>query len=260
VQRPPTNVELARYLASRFDYPRRDSADLPAVAEYVQLAAGRAVLGKELGEIFAADYEPDGIDAFLARLPSALRARDRSQPFVVLSLSYNDALERAFDRAGEPYDLVWVAPSGRDPAVYFHRPPAESPRRIERPNTYIDLAVDDRPVIVKLLGSVERDTATANMVVTEDDLYDYPAPTAVPVVLREVLFRAPILFLGVDPMDWADRLVLRRVVGLPSRPRWYAAVRDSESPASRYWKSWNVEIVGLSPDEVIEEAEAVLAR
>ena len=116
----PTSVELSAALAVKFDYPVGEVADLPRVAQYIALTHGSSLVHSELHSIFAAEYQITPLHEFLAALPTMLRTRGSAFSYpVILTANYDDSLERAFEAAGEPYDLrsarppanTWV-PSG----------------------------------------------------------------------------------------------------------------------------------------------------
>ena len=66
---------------------------------------GSGPLHDQLHDVFDADYAIGPLHKFLATLPARLRlaGRPRVCP-LVLTTNYDDALERAFGDAGEPFD------------------------------------------------------------------------------------------------------------------------------------------------------------
>lgn len=88
---------------------------------------------------------------------------------IILTTNYDDALERAFEQAGEPYDLIWYESQADRPDCgrFMHgREPAPVP--IVVPNRYMDLEPDERTVIVKLHGAMVRgDPARDSYVITK---------------------------------------------------------------------------------------------
>lgn len=66
---------------------------------------GSGPLHDQLHDVFDADYSIGPLHKFLATLPARLRlaGRPRVCP-LVLTTNYDDALERAFGDAGEPFD------------------------------------------------------------------------------------------------------------------------------------------------------------
>ena len=67
-----------------------------------------------------------------ARLPSVLRKGGHPQ-LLLLTTNYDDLLERAFDEAGEAFDVVWYeAKRGPMHGRFMHRPPSGDIVPIER--------------------------------------------------------------------------------------------------------------------------------
>ena len=87
----------------------------------------------EAPEIFDADYPFNMLHDLLSQTALRLHATGpRSQ--LILTTNYDDALERAFDRRGLEYDLVWYeAKRGERCGMFIHQPPGESPRPILLP-------------------------------------------------------------------------------------------------------------------------------
>ena len=114
----PSGSELARHLADDFDYPLPDGDDLVRVSEFVDLSCGEGPLYRSLHEVFAEDYPPTTLHQFLAQLPAAMtRSGDAPQHLLVVTTNYDDLLERAFDEAGERYDLARLPGGGPRIAV-----------------------------------------------------------------------------------------------------------------------------------------------
>ena len=103
----PDGAELSRYLARYAAYPDPDAADLVRVSQYFSVMLGAGPLYDELRDVFNVDYPPTPIHRFLAGLPGEERRHGLPpQHQLIITTNYDDALERAFDEAGEPYDLV----------------------------------------------------------------------------------------------------------------------------------------------------------
>jgi class 3 adenylate cyclase len=133
--RPPTDGELAASLAGTFDYPMDAPHDLIRVAQYISTMAGSGPLFDEMHAIFDADYRPTRLHDFLADLPSALVQHGRSHSFpLILTSSYDDALEGAFVRAGAPFDLVSYIAEGEQRGRFLHRTPEGRSYLIDKPN------------------------------------------------------------------------------------------------------------------------------
>jgi hypothetical protein len=185
----PDAGELAGFLVREFGYPCDDvqeRRDLVRVSQYAAVMGGSGGLYDALHEVFDADYPWSPLHSILARLPAAIRAGDADPRYPVLATTnYDDALERAFADAGEPYDLVWyMAEDVRDErsgdtkllrGKFMHLPHgSDEPIVIERPNEYVDVDPDRVTVIFKMHGAVDRTKSELDSyVITEDHYIEY---------------------------------------------------------------------------------------
>lgn len=255
----PSGTELSAYLAATFEYPEPDPMDLIRVAQFVDVMNGSGPLYEELHELFDVDYEPTALHLFLASLPQTLRAKGSLRPYpLVVTTNYDDALERAFQSVDEPFDLVWYMADGEHRGKFLHRPPGGSPIAIETPNEYRALALDERTVILKIHGAVDRPGAEwDSFVITEDHYIDYLTRTdlssLIPVRLAAKLKRSHLLFLGYGLRDWNLRVILHRIWGeqrLSYKP-W--AVQLHPSPVEQeFWRKRDVDILDVPLDEYVE--------
>ena len=166
--------------------------------------------------------------------------------------------QRAFDDAGEPYDVVSYIALGRDRGKFLHRPADGEPRIIHLPNAYADVPLEKRPVILKIHGEVDRGPArdAESFVVSEDDHIAYLAETGLggvlPVTLAARLRRSHFLFLGYGLLDWSLRVFLHRLWsdGQADYRSW--AVQPSAGAVEReFWKRRGVEPSSRDLDEFV---------
>jgi DNA-binding SARP family transcriptional activator len=243
--------ELAERLAHRFGYPDDDSGQtLARVAQYVAVMKGSGPLYDELHELLAQDIPPREVHRFVASLPRDLRACGAPHQLLVTT-SYDHALERAFEEAGEEFDVVSYIAAGRGRGYFCHIGPDGTGTLIDRPNTYAtELDLDRRTVILKLHGRAEPGEAREweSFVVTEDDYIDYLAQAelanVVPVSLAARLRRSHFLFLGYTMADWNLRVVLNRLWG--DQPLTYRswAVQPAPKPLEReFWRRRDVDVL-----------------
>jgi DNA-binding SARP family transcriptional activator len=253
-------AELTAQLAQRFGYRDDDvRVTLPRVAQYVAVMKGSGPLYDGLHDLLEANLAPTPLHRFFASLPALLRERGASHQLLVTT-SYDNALERAFEEAGEAFDVVSYLAAGHNRGRFCHLPPDGTGRLIEEPNTYAtELSLERNTVILKLHGQVERTTAREweSFVVTEDDYIDYLAHTdvaaAVPVSLAATLRRSHFLFLGYTMADWNLRVVLHRLWG--DQPLSYRswAVQPQPKPLEReFWRRRDVEVVELAFEDYAE--------
>jgi len=253
-------AELTRRLAERFGYPDdRGRATLPQVAQYVAVMKGSGPLYDELHELLDADLPPTPLHRFFASLPALLRERGLPLQLLVTT-SYDTALERAFAEAGESFDVVSYLAAGRNRGRFCHVDLDGTGRLIDEPNTYAtELSLDRNTVILKLHGQVERtpERQWESFVVTEDDYIDYLAQTevaaAVPVSLAAKLRRSHFLFLGYTMADWNLRVILHRLWG--DQPLSYHswAVQPEPKPLERqFWHRRDVDVLELPFEQYAE--------
>ncbi|HSE82426.1 MAG TPA: SIR2 family protein [Gaiellaceae bacterium] len=261
----PSGDELAEFLADYFEFPSKGRPDLARVSQYAAVIQGSGPLYEELHQLFDADYPPTSLHTFLAGLPAVQReVLGKAKYQLIVTTNYDDALERAFARAGEPYDVVTYEAEGEHRGAFFHWPYEEEPRLIERPNEYADIAQADRTVILKMHGAIDRrDPDRDSFVITEDHYIEYLARTdisnLIPVTLAAKLRKSAFLFLGYRMRDWNLRVILQRIWGEQrlSYKSW-AIQLDPEAIEQEFWSKRGVDILRVSLEEYVECLERAL--
>ena len=254
----PSGVELSTYLVKEFDYPMSEIADLLRVSQYVAVMTGSGPLYEKLRAIFDADYPPTPLQQFFATLPAALRAKGIPPRYqLIVTTNYDDVLERAFQAAGEPFDLVTYVVEGEQRGKFLHWLPGGEARLIERPNEYRGLSLDQRSVILKIHGAVDRVTGEwDSFVITEDHYIDYLTRTDIsnllPVMLAAKLRKSHFLFLGYGLRDWNLRVILHRIWGAQKLTYKSWAVQLNPEPIEQeFWRKRDVDIHNVPLDEYI---------
>ena len=251
-------ADLATLLAERFEYAG-DVRGLPRIAQYVAVMKGSGPLYDELHALFDAEAAPTPIHRFFASLAPVLRERGVPHQLLVTT-SFDLALEAAFLEAGEEFDVVSYLAAGPNRGRFCHIAPDGTGRLIDLPNTYAtELSLEERTVILKLHGQVDRgpERQWESFVVTEDDYIDYLARSdvagAVPVALAAKLRRSHFLFLGYTMADWNLRVVLNRLWS--DEPLSYRswAVQPEAKPLEReFWRRRDVEVLELPMESYVE--------
>jgi DNA-binding SARP family transcriptional activator len=247
---------LAERLAQRFNYPE-DGRELTRVAQFVALTKGAGPLYDELRVLLDASAVPTPVHRFFASLPTALRERGLPHQLLVTT-SYDLALEQALLDAGEEFDVVSYLASGRDRGRFCHRDPSGATRVIDLPNTYAtELSLDRRTVVLKLHGGLDGalDREHESFVVTEDDYIEYLArgDVGLPVALAAKLRRSHFLFLGYGMREWSLRLVLDRVSGGgPFAYRSWAVVPEMRPLERQFWRSRDVDLIELQLADYVD--------
>jgi len=247
-------AEVAAHLADVFGYPADAGRDLPRVSQFVAVTHGLGPLYDELHSLFDRDYEPASAHRFLAELAGVLRLQGAPAQLIVTT-AYHEALECAFAQAGEDFDVVSYIAVGRDRGRFLHLRPDGTTAVIDVPNTYSDLSLAQRTVILKIHGQVDRrpEREWESFVVSEDDYIDYLAQTeiasVVPVTIAARLRRSHYLFLGYALREWNLRVFLHRIWRDDVRYRSWA-VQPAPNPLElEFWRQQGVRIFDVSLDD-----------
>jgi DNA-binding SARP family transcriptional activator len=254
----PGDAEVAAHLARLFDCPP-EVVGLARVSEYVAVTRGVGPLYDELHALFDRDYPPGPAHRLLASLPPLLRARGLPCQLIITS-GYDATLEHAFADAGEELDVVAYVAFGRDRGKFLHLAADGSTRVVEQPNIETGITTDERTVLLKIHGGVDRNPQREreSFVVSEDDYIDYLAQSelasVLPVTLAAKLRRSHFLFLGYALEEWSLRVFLRRLWGEERFSYRSWAVQPSPSPvAVEYWRQRGVDVFELSLEEYVDE-------
>ena len=259
----PSGQELAAYLADSYAYPAGEARDLLRVSQYVQAVTGGTALYDELHDLFAGQYQPNLLHELLASLPSDVRAwREQgysSRHPLIVTTNYDDALEQAFIAANEPFDLVSYVARGASQGKFVHQPPGAEARLIEQPNSYREFSLEERTVILKIHGAVDReDPERDSYVITEDHYIEFLAQTdianIIPANLMAVMNESHFLFLGYSLRDWNLRVILHRIWGqqaFEDKFTSWAVRKDPSRLEDRLWRKRNVEILDVDLEDYV---------
>ncbi len=235
----PNGGELSRHLATRFHYTDPlTTSDLMRVTQFASVMEGNGPLYLELQELFGRDYPITPLHQMLANIPGRLRAKGCQAGLpLIITTNYDEVLEAAFTVAEEAFDLVsYFVERENQRGKFWHLPEADKYYQarqkvapdasldsapwqlIGTPNTYNELPLRKRTVILKIHGAVDRAGFDhSSFVITEDDYIDYLArmdiANPLPKKLQELMKFAHFLFLGYGLRDWNLRVVLQRIWG-----------------------------------------------
>ncbi len=191
-------------------------------------------------------------------LPGILRARGYSPNQLIITTNYDDTLERAFRAAGEEFDLVYYAAEGPAQGKFVHRSPDGKVRPIEKPNKYLSLSLDERTVILKMYGMIDRaQRERDSYVITEDHYIDYLArkdvAQQVPAKLLEKMSWSHFLFLGYSLRNWNLRVILHRFWGEEQFKYKSWAIQRNPTPFDKhFWSTRNVDVLDLQLEDYVE--------
>jgi class 3 adenylate cyclase len=256
----PSNAEVAEHLARNFEYPPSGPPDLVRVSQYVSVVSGSGPLYEELHSLYDADYEPTPVHRYFASLPSLLRDMGPSPRYpLIVTTNYDDALERAFQDADEPFDIVVYIAEGEERGKFIHFLPGGEVCVIERPNEYRGLSLEQRTVILKIHGAVDRTGALwDSFLITEDHYISYLTRTDIsnllPVILAATLRKSHFLFMGYSLRDWNLRVILHRIWGEQKLTYKSWAVMNRVEPMEKdFWRRREVDVLSVPLDEYVME-------
>lgn len=254
----PAGGELAAYLAEAFGYPPDEALDLVRVSQYVAVMNGSGPLYEGLHALLDADYPPTPLHQLLASLPGVLRGLGYPPRYqLIVTTNYDDVLERTFRAAGEPFDLVTYIAEGEERGKFLHVSPAGEPVLIDRPNEYRGLNLDQRPVILKIHGAVDRaNPERDSYIITEDHYIDYLTRTdisnLIPVMLAAKLRKSHFLFLGYSLRDWNLRVILHRIWGEQKlNYKSWAIQLKPQTLDQEFWRKRDVDILDVRLEDYV---------
>jgi DNA-binding SARP family transcriptional activator len=252
---------IAARLAEAFDCPEEHRGDLTRVSQYVAVTQGVGPLYDELHTLFAEAAEPGPAERLLAGVPRLARARGGDHQLIVTT-GYGRALERAFEDAGEAVDIVSYVAIGRDRGKFVHRKPDGEETVVSVPNTYADLSLTERPVILKIHGEVDPrpDRDRESFVVSEDDYIGYLAQTelanVVPVTLTAKLRRSHLLFIAYPVVEWSLRVFLHRAFSdQPISYRSWAVLPGAHPIQREFWRHRGVHLYDVAIEDFVADLE-----
>jgi DNA-binding SARP family transcriptional activator len=257
---------LAGRLAEAFDTPEEHRGDLTRVSQYVAVTQGIGPLYDQLHDLFAEGDEPGPVERFLATLPELARAHSAEHQLLVTT-AYGSSLERAFEERREAVDLVSFVAIGPNRGKFLHRAPDGAETVVAVPNSYAELSLAERPVILKVHGGVdprpERDRES--FVVSEDDYIGYLAQSdlanVVPVTLAAKLRRSHLLFISYPVVEWSLRVFLHRVFGdEPISYRSWAVLPGAHPIQHEFWRRRGVDLYDIPLDDFVGGLERRLAE
>ncbi len=226
---------------------------LAYVSQAIAARNGIGALHDELHLALDRDVDSSPLHAWLAALPPLLRHKGLPQQLIV-STGLDTGVERAFEAADEELDVVVYVAAGRDRGKFLHISPDGAATVVDEPNAYTGLALDERSVLLKIHGHVDRGATREreSFAVSEDDHIDYlvgDSAGTVPVQLAARLRRSHLLFLGYDVDDWSLRVFLRRVWGSDRLAyRSWAVQRSADHVAGELWRERGAEVYDVSLD------------
>jgi hypothetical protein len=253
-------------LAERFDCPADQARSLAQTAEYALLTQGVGPLYDELHDLFDADHEPGPAHTFVAGLARFLCEHHQPRQLIVTT-GFDAALERALAEAGEEPDVVSYVSLGGHGGKFVHLPAGGEATVIDLPNAYAGLSVEERTIVLKIHGQVDRRPKREweSFVIAEDDHIDYISQSdiagVVPVTLAAKLRRSHFLFLGYLLEDWSLRVFLHRIWRRDKVSyRSWAVVPGAGRVERELWRQRGIDVLDMPLDDFIGAFERRLAE
>jgi SIR2-like domain len=261
----PSGAELSNYL--KREWHECDETELTRVAQWVLEMGGSGELFNALHQLFNRDYPSTRLHTFLAGLPSRLESKSYPPRYqLIVTTNYDDLLENAFRAAGQPFDLVTYISDGEERGKFHHTDPGGKTRSIDIPNQYAEVGVDRRTVILKIHGTVNRNSPDGegdSYVITEDHYIDYLTRTdlanLVPVTLAAKLRKSHFLFLGYGLRDWNMRVILHRIAGEQKLTyKSWAIQRHPTDLDQKFWDRRDVDIMDLDLEQYVTQLDDLM--
>src|SRR4029450_8093198 len=151
--------EVARQLAQQtgYDEPIGSVTDFTRLTQYIYETRGEIQFEDYMRDLLGREYPPTLAHWFVAGLPALLRTKNyASVAPLILTANQDDVLERAFEALGEPLDTLSYIARGPDQGRFFYRPASGPPSMIRSAKQSARVMVNERPLLVKLHGSIDR--------------------------------------------------------------------------------------------------------
>ncbi len=279
----PNGRELARELADGFHYPDvaqvckapadlclrpNPELDLARVSQYGDLHEGKGPLYAMLRSIFTREFQLTTVHKFLADLPSAKPepGRPENRNLLVVTTNYDDLMERALV-VRQPCDVVFYDPDPAEDKLprFWHKKPDGTLVEIVDPSTYNYQFFDERPVVLKIHGTIDRSPkGHEGFVITEDHYIEYlarePLEKLLPPDFLTKLRCNHLLFLGYSLRDWNLRVFLRHLKRSPKeRYKPWAVLPHADPVEEPFWEQQGIGIMRATLKTYIDALQGELA-
>jgi len=276
----PSGNELAQDLARDFNYLTsakvckgpaelclrpHPELDLARISQYGDLTQGSGALYEKLRSIFLREPPATSVHRFLSALPPAEpeEKRPENRNLLIVTTNYDDLMEQALESYGT-CDVVFYDPEGR-PARFWHKMPRGDTNKIIDPESYVYPFFDERPVVLKIHGSIDRsDPERDGFVITEDHYIEYlaeePIEKLLPQEFLTKLRRNHLLFLGYSLRDWNLRVFYRHLKRSPKQSyKGWAVMPSADRVEEQFWQRQDVTVVPVTLQTYIEALNQELA-
>ena len=268
---PPSDDKIAEHLAELVPKPVARTLGLNGRQNLVQVSQYLATrhtpewLCSELNVLLSHEFKLPDLHRLFADLPGQLAAKNcyGGGPLIVTS-TYDTALEQAFREAGTPYDLLFYRESEEGSRFwYWPSPQLDAPKPILMDGRSNDAEVGERPLLLKVHAMTKsKDCMTDRYVITEDNYIDYmanaPIQTFLPTFIMNKLRYSNILFLGYRLRDWRLRVIFRRVWGdgKPGQGESWVVRSKADEVDDEFWTKRNVSTIPVDFKVFVDEVRS----
>ena len=211
---------------------------------------GSGPLYSELRDVFTVKLPPNPLHALLA----GITLRSKSPPAtIVITTNYDNLVENAMTAAGVAFDILTYVANGDSRGRFRHTTSDGTVNKVLEDRNYTAIPFNkalrrlERPLVLKIHGTVSLDYEEDSYVITEQDYIEYLARKDVsdllPTHVAEILAQKHFLFLGYSLSDWNLRVLLSRI-WQRQRDKTYhswAFNRKISEYDSDFWKKYDVE-------------------
>ena len=246
----PTGGELADHLANQTNYPSEWEKSLTRVSQFMSTILGTGPLYDELRNVFlTTGIAPNPLHQLLA----TLTLRQKKPPAtVIVTTNYDTLVEDALKAVEVPFDILTYTAREPHRGRFRH---TTSDGTINEPADQDYNAIPfnkvlrrlERPLVLKIHGTIAADENDDSFVITEEDYIDYLARTDVsrllPTQVAEILAQKHFLFLGYSLADWNLRVLLSRVWQRQKEDNYrsWAANRSLSDYDRDFWRRYGVD-------------------
>jgi NAD-dependent SIR2 family protein deacetylase len=250
----PSGSRLAQRLVAAGDFPDIEgSADLALVASYLVQKKDSLTLRAELRAALTVPCQPGPLHLLLGGLDTLS---------LYVTTNYDDLIETAL----APRSPLVVVDRGT-PGNVSCRAPGGEWKEIEAKNLRYEIADKNRPIVLKLHGSLDRDDRTNDtFLITEEHYVDFlgrPEGTQIPSMLLNQMRERSFLFLGYGLKDWNVRVLLRKLAqarGRTDKITSWAIVLEPGQSEQEVWRRQDVEIHGVDLDSFVARLRDALEQ
>ncbi|MEK6288732.1 MAG: CHAT domain-containing protein [Acidobacteriota bacterium] len=256
---PPSDDQLAARLAGICGSPG-EVKGLVGVSQFFALKNSQE-LSSELYDALTEYLSVPSLHELLADLPGILKEKGYPFPYqLIVTTNYDDALEKAFVKKKEEFDLIYYEAEGGHGGRFCYKPWGGSAEPIKKANSFQLPDFEKRTLILKIHGEVDRSNSEGRRyAITEDDYIYYLSGKSInqylPAQVIKRLKESQHLFLGYRLHDWNLRVFYQRIFGDAKPPDSWVIQSESENDPfdEEFWKSRDMKIVKDSQEDFVKE-------